>query len=93
VPSQAAEKAGRLGFGSTVLRADRKSDGKGAADEALADLAEFVVNPEGYIEAVAPNQDRTGCKERVTGKGEKTERGTGTPIQQNLFRAVGCFRW
>ena len=88
--SEAANEAGGFSGAGDLFAEAVKTGGDGVANEAAADGAEFIVNPDGNIDAVEPEKNCSADKNNVAKYGEKTQRGTGTPEHADSFNPTSA---
>src|ERR1700758_2480209 len=88
--SEAPDKAGRLCGAGHLFAETVKTGGDRVTNEAAADGAEFIVDPDGNIDAVEPEKNCSADKNQVAKYGEKTQRGTGTPEHADSFNRTSA---
>lgn len=82
---EATDKTGRFGGAGDLFTKAVKARGNGMTNEAAADRAEFIINPDGNVDTVGPEKNSAANEHQIAKDGEKTQRGTGTPNQADSF--------
>lgn len=82
---EATDKAGRFGGAGDLFTKAVKARRNGMANEATADGAEFIINPNGNVDTVGPEKNSAANEHQIAQYGKKPQRGTGTPNQADSF--------